>query len=124
MFDRTVGPTTLKLGDEVKGKVVNIFAATRNEELNEGRGNRIDNSYHRTKADAMIATHHIDVMGSDGKIAERLALELPDGRIFLIIDEGKPVQIDLNPKAKSNLRKEALGKLSKAEIVALGLGES
>ena len=106
----------LAVGDQVSGQVVELFAATRNEDLAEGRGQKIDHSYHLTQRDAMIASSKIDVMGSDGKVELRLALHLSDGKYLLL---PQPITVSENPEAEAELRKQALAKLTPAEIAAL-----
>jgi hypothetical protein len=117
-------PTALKEGDALSGLVVKIYATTRNTDGTEGRGIDIDNSYHKERRSALIASKGIDVMGSDGKVVERLAIKLNDGRYFLLQNENHPIVVVASEKevqAAADLRKEALGKLSRAERAALGL---
>lgn len=111
-------------GDQISAVVVEIYAATRNEELNEGRGQTIDNSYHTSRRSALVACRGIDVMGSDGQVSERLALKSDDGRYFLLKNNNKPIVVrsdEEEVKAEADLRKEALKKLSQAERAALGI---
>jgi len=106
----------LAIGDRVAGEVIKLFAATRNEDLQEGRGARIDHSYHLTEHEALIASSKIDVMGTDGKVEKRIALRLSDGQYLLL---PKPITVSENPEAEAGLRKQALAKLTPAEIAAL-----
>lgn len=116
----------LEKGQHVKGQIIQIFAATRNTDGNEGRGSDIDHSYHLTKRNALIGAHGIDVMGSDGKVRDLLALQVEDGGIFLLggnvsLAEISPIKIVEDPEAFAKLRKSALDKLSPGERVALNL---
>ena len=106
----------LSEGDSISGQIVVIYATTRNQDLTEGKGRTIDHSYHLTERVARIATSGIDVMGSDGKVEPRLALNLSDGRFAL-----SPVLITISedPEAEAKLREQALKKLSSAERAAL-----
>jgi hypothetical protein len=112
-------------GDKVKGTMVNIYAATGNEDDTEGHGPQIDKSYHTTLKAALIACRGIGVMGTDGKVVERVALSLDDGRYFLFQNEqGYPIPISVGEEeaqAAADLRTRALEKLSQAERAALGL---
>jgi hypothetical protein len=103
-------------GDKLAAEVVTVYVATCNEDGTEGRGATIDHSYHLTKHAALIATAGIGVMGSDGDLEERLALKLEDGRFALLPDI---FQISDNVEKEAELRKEALKKLSPAELAAL-----
>lgn len=120
----------LRAGDVVSGEMVFIYAATRNSDLNEGRGPTIDESYHLKRHAAIIACAGIDVMGSNGQVAERLALKLIDGRYFLLanmkdpFEVADPIVVSTNVQevqAMTDLKVKALGKLSPPERAALGL---
>jgi hypothetical protein len=103
-------------GDPVKAVARTLYAATRNEDLEEGRGADIVQSYHRTEADAMIACHKIDVQGSDGKVWPVTALELDSGRFLVGFRIAEASEID-----RDKVRKAALAKLTTAERKALGV---
>lgn len=111
-------------GDVVKGKIITVFATTRNTDLAEGRGQTIDHSYHLSAHDANIGAHGIDVMGSDGKTKEVLALQEDEsGRVYLFANNSSPVTIKEDPEALAKLRKSAFNKLSSSERAALNLGD-
>ncbi|HRH25385.1 MAG TPA: hypothetical protein PLD99_00330 [Parcubacteria group bacterium] len=119
---RPVG--SFREGDVVSGKMIIIFATTRNTDLTEGRGTTIDHSYHLSARDAEVGAHGIDVMGSDGGIREVLALqEDQSGRVYLFANNASPVTIKENSEMVANLRKRALSKLSSSERAALGLDD-
>lgn len=107
---------SLKAGDTIQGMVVEIFAATRNDDRAEGRGPRIAHSYHLTKRDAAIGASGIDVGGHDGKVESRLAIRTISGTYYLC-----PLAVFLskNEEAAARLREEALAKLTSAERAAL-----
>lgn len=112
-------PRPVKDGDRVEGTVVTLWVTRRNSDGTEGRGADVDHSYHLDRLEAQVATHGIDVMGSDGHVEERLALRTDDNRFFLL-----PKPITLTPSAKeketmARVRREALNKLTPAERVAL-----
>jgi len=109
-------PQALSEGEFVSGQITVVYAATRNQDLTEGKGRTIDHSYYLTGHAARIATSGIDVMGSDGKVEPRLALHLSDGRFAL-----SPVLITISedPEAEAKLREQALKKLTPAERAAL-----
>lgn len=108
--------TSFKVGDQILGTVIEIFAATCNSDRCEGRGGRIDNSYHFSKREALVATKGIDVMGSDGAVEVRLAIMTDEKRFFLL-----PTEIEIMEDAGeiAKVRQEALAKLSPAERAAL-----
>ena len=116
MTNRHAKIEKLTLGEKISGEVVEIWAATCNEERSEGRGNTIDNSYHLSRHEALIATKGIDVMGSDGKVVSRTVIRLKGGRYLL---GAQFIAITSNPEAEASLREQALAKLSSAEIAAL-----
>lgn len=114
--------SALGLGDQVVGTVVQIYAATCNEDKNEGRGATIDNSYHTSQRSALIASRCIDVMGSDGGVDKRLAIKLTDGRHFLLKNDNQPIELTDDQReveAAAELRTSALAKLTEAERAAL-----
>ena len=106
----------LKLGEKITGEVVKIWAATRNEDTTEGRGKRIDSSYHLTQEDAQIAASGIDVGGQDGQASSRIVIKLKDGRYLL---GAKPISIKSDPGARERLRAQALAKLTPSELATL-----
>ncbi len=109
----------LKKGDEISGKVVEIFAATRNTDSAEGRGSQVDEAYYLTREGATIGAHKIDVMGTDGKVESRLAIEI-SGKLTSYVTF-KEIVVRDDPKNVEALREQALKKLSPAERVVLGL---
>lgn len=114
----------LQVGDGVTGTMVHIHAATCSRDNIEGRGPIIDKSYHTSYQGALVASKGIDVMGADGKVAQRLALKMSDGRYFLLQNEANPVLVadnDQDAQAAADLRVKALAKLSPPERAALGL---
>jgi len=114
----------LKEGDVLSGIVVKIYATTRNTDGTEGQGVEIDNSYHKERRSALIASKGIDVMGSDGKVVDRLAIKLDDDRYFLLQNNNYSIVVTDSEKevqAAADLREKALSKLSSAERAALGL---
>jgi hypothetical protein len=113
----------LHVGDGVTGTMVHIHAATCSKDNIEGRGPIIDKSYHTSHQAALIASKGIDAMGSDGDVAQRLALRMSDGRYFLLQNEAHPVLVsdsDQDAQAATDLRTKALAKLSSPERAALG----
>lgn len=111
-----IADVELSEGEQITGEVVGIWTATCNEDSMEGRGKTVDNSYHYTKHDALIATKGIGVMGGDGEVRPRKAVKLSDGRYFLA---PKMIVITKDPEAAAKLREQALAKLSPAERAAL-----
>ena len=109
--------SAFKIGDKISGEVAVIFAAVTNTELNEGRGVPYDKSYHLNHANATIGASGIGVMGCDGTVEPRIALQISDGK-FIILPE-QELRITTFAKETARLRKSALAKLSPAEKAAL-----
>jgi hypothetical protein len=108
------------IGDRISGKVVTIFAAVTNTELNDGRGDQYDKSYHLTRGDAVIGASGIGVMGSDGDVEPRTALQISEEEYIILPEQS--VRVVSSVKNAAELRKSGLSKLTKAEKAALQLG--
>lgn len=110
----------LEENEQIQGKIVRIFVTRRNEELNEGRGKIIDDSYFTDRNNAIIGAKGIDVMGTDGHVEERLVFKNSNGKYYLL--NLTPLRINpLTAVQKEALRKQALEKLTPAERIALGV---
>lgn len=72
------------IGKKGQAEVIEIFAAVTNTDLDEGRGRRIDHSYHPNQARAKVATIGIGVQGNDGYVESRLAVKFGDETILLL----------------------------------------
>ncbi|MGE5392721.1 MAG: hypothetical protein ACM3NH_03180 [Candidatus Saccharibacteria bacterium] len=112
------GLRPLQEGEEIRARVVRIYAAVTYEDRTEGRGRRIDDSYHLTERKAAMGAHDIGwgLSPRDGDVEPRLALKTEDGRYFLLPD---PIEITIDPEAEAKLREQGLAKLTPAERAAL-----
>ncbi len=112
------------VGREITVKVVEIFAAVTNSELNEGRGHDVDHSYHTTQLGALAAAEGIGVMGNDGEVETRLVLTYidPSGTHHHFLFNDTPVKVEeLDTKKIAALKSRAVEQLSPAQRAALGL---
>lgn len=110
-----------KEGQQLSGTVIVIYAAVANKDDIEGRGQTVDQSYHRTQHDALLGASGIGVMGGDGEVRPRFALQLLDGTVVLLPEF--VVRFSDGSEKAARLRRKALDKLSPAEKAAL-LGPS
>lgn len=76
------------IGFKGKAEIVRIFAAVTNIDLNEGRGENIDDAYYFIERDALVGAIGIGVMGGDGEVEERFAVRFDNGTYFLLADPG------------------------------------
>lgn len=109
------------LGKSGEVEVITIFTARTNTELNEGRGQQYDRTFHETERGAKLGTVGIGVMGGDGEVGDRLAVRFSDGTL-LLLDAGQPViELQNENVLEQDIRRKALSKLSVAEREALGV---
>jgi hypothetical protein len=108
----------LQVGYEVNGKVVIIYAVVGNTDTMEGKGEKIDLSYHPSLREAKIGASRkgVGIEPGDAPTEERLALRLSDGRYLLI---SPPIELAENTVTAAKVRAQALAKLTPAEKAAL-----
>lgn len=98
----------LNTRDPFGGTIVDLFVVRVNTDPNEGRGADYDHSYYLKREDAIEAAKGRDVMGTDGKVEKRIAVQCADGSVFSI----KGVEISLGPFEARRRRQAALAVLT------------
>ena len=125
------------IGKTGEATVIEIFAAMSNTDLNEGKGNTIDLTYHPNVRQATVAAIGIGVFGSNGNVEPRKAVRFSDGRMFLLAEEmgaipaegvpeikfSRPTQKQIAIALVETAKKRDFKDLTLAERVSVGLDE-
>ena len=116
------------IGSTARITRVLVHTATRNSDLNEGKGRVVLIGHFQEEGVAKLAAHKQDVMGSDGLVqsAHRFVIEVPPPGTYsrsnppkpLVYLLGDPVLAELPPN-KEALKQAAIAKLTPEELAAL-----
>ena len=116
------------IGSSARITRVLVHTATRNSDLDEGRGSEVLIGHFQEAEIAKQAAHKQDVMGTNGSVrsAHRFVIEVPPPGTYsrssppkpLVYLLGDPVLAELPPN-KEALKQAAIAKLTPEELAAL-----
>jgi hypothetical protein len=100
------------------GEIVTVYAVVVNSDGTEGRGRDYDKAYFYNKNDAITFSKGKDVMGSDGKVQNRLVVCVSHGRFSLFHE----VEVkDRVPTERDKALVKLKNAMSEKELEILGI---